>query len=217
MIHVLNVTKYYGGNPALRDITLTVEKGGFVFITGPTGSGKTTLLKLLFGAERADEGQILIQGKDIAGLSNSAVPYLRRGLGIIFQGYKLLPRKTVYENVAIALNIMGASSREIKKRVSEVLMLVGLEDKKDLLPFYLSAGEQQKVAVARALIKDPPILLADEPTGNLDNKSSAEILNLFKEANDRGTTVIIATNSRKTGEKMGKKIIYLNKGRIIDS
>lgn len=216
MIHLFNVTKHYGGISALRNISLTVEKGEFIFIAGPTGSGKSTLLKLLFGAERADEGQILIQGKNIAGLSASEILSLRRSLGVIFEDYNLLPRKTVYENVAIALHIMGVSSREIKRRVSEELRLVGIEGKRDLFPSSLSGGEKQKVAIARALVKDPPILLADEPTGNLDGKSSAEILEIFKNANDRGTTVIIATNSREMGEKRGK-IVCLDKGRILES
>ncbi len=216
MIHLFNVTKHYGGISALRNISLTVEKGEFIFIAGPTGSGKSTLLKLLFGAERADEGQILIQGKNIAGLSASEILSLRRSLGVIFEDYNLLPRKTVYENVAIALHIMGVSSREIKRRVSEELRLVGIEGKRDLFPSSLSGGEKQKVAIARALVKDPPILLADEPTGNLDGKNSAEILEIFKNANDRGTTVIIATNSREMGEKRGK-IVCLDKGRILES
>lgn len=216
MIHLFNVTKHYGGISALRNISLTVEKGEFIFIAGPTGSGKSTLLKLLFGAERADEGQILIQGKNIAGLSASEILSLRRSLGVIFEDYNLLPRKTVYENVAIALHIMGVSSKEIKRRVSEELRLVGIEGKRDLFPYSLSGGEKQKVAIARALVKDPPILLADEPTGNLDGKSSAEILEIFKNANDRGTTVIIATNSREMGEKRGK-IVCLDKGRILES
>lgn len=216
MIHLFNVTKYYGGTPALKGISLTVEKSEFVFIAGPTGSGKSTLLKLLFGAERADEGQILIQGKNIADLSASEILSLRRSLGVIFEDYKLLPRKTVYENVAVALYIIGIPSREIKRRVSESLRLVGIDGKRDLFPFSLSGGEKQKVAIARALVKDPPILLADEPTGNLDGKSSAEILEIFKNTNARGTTVIIATNSREMGEKRGKTVC-LDKGRILES
>ena len=218
MIQMFHVSKYYDKNyPALRDISLEINKGDFVFVMGPSGAGKSTLLKLIFCAERADEGQILIQGRNIARLSDSKIPYLRRNLGVVFQDYKLLQSRTIYENIAFSLKVCGVSNSEIKRRVYFVLKQVGLEHKSDTFPIRLSGGEQQRAEIARAIVNEPTILIADEPTGNLDYNMSVEIFEILKDINVRGTTVIVATHNREIVSKMQRRIISLDKGKIVSN
>jgi len=214
MIQLYRVTKYYEGVPALRDVSFIVEKGEFAFITGPSGAGKTTLLKILFCAEPADEGQIIIQGLNTFRLTSSSIPYLRRNMGFVFQDYKLLPHKTVYENIALALKVVGTPYGDIERRARKVLKKVGMEGKRHLTPPKLSGGEQQKVAVARALVNEPQVLLADEPTGNLDPQSSQEVFRLFRDINMKGTTVLVATHDWETVRKMQRRIITMENGKV---
>jgi cell division transport system ATP-binding protein len=216
MIQLYRVTKYYEGVPALRDVTFSVDKGEFVFVTGPSGAGKTTLLKILFCAEHADEGQIVIQGMNIFRLNPSSIPYLRRNMGFVFQDYKLLPHKTVFENIALALKVVGTPFGEIERRAYQVLKKVSMDTKLHLTPPKLSGGEQQRVAVARALVNEPQVLLADEPTGNLDPQSGQEVFRLFKDINMKGTTVLVATHDWETVRKMQRRIITMEHGRVAD-
>ncbi|MDH4164288.1 MAG: cell division ATP-binding protein FtsE [Nitrospirota bacterium] len=215
MIHLYRVNKSYEGIPALREITFSVDKGEFVFLTGPSGAGKTTLLKILFCAERADEGQIIIQGMNTFRLGPSSIPYLRRNMGFVFQDYKLLPHKTVFENIALALKVVGTPYGEIERRALTALKKVGMLNKEHLTPPKLSGGEQQRVAVARSLVNEPQFLLADEPTGNLDPASGQEIFKLFKEINMKGTTVLIATHDWETVRTMQRRIVAMERGRIV--
>lgn len=216
MIEMVNVSKYYDGKTAaLEDVSLKIEKGEFVFVTGPSGAGKTTLLKLLFCAEKADEGQILISGWNLDKLKKKSIPYLRRNTGIVFQDFKLLPNMTVLENVAFAMRVVGTPRREIKPKAISVLKLVGLAHKADDYPLRLSGGEQQRVAVARAIGNEPAILLADEPTGNLDSRSAMEVIEIFKEINSKGTTVLVATHNENLFLSSGRRVITLDKGRVV--
>ncbi len=216
MIQLYRVTKNYEGVPALREVSFSVGKGEFVFLTGPSGAGKTTLLKILFCAEHADEGQIIIQGMNTFRLDASGIPYLRRNMGFVFQDYKLLPHKTVFENIALALKVVGAPYGDIERRAYQVLKKVGMESKRHLTPPKLSGGEQQRVAVARSLVNEPLVLLADEPTGNLDPQSGQEVFSLFRDINMKGTTVVVATHDWETVRKMQRRIILMERGRVID-
>jgi cell division transport system ATP-binding protein len=216
MIQLYRVTKQYEGVSALREVSFTVDKGEFVFVTGPSGAGKTTLLKILFCAERADAGQIIIQGVNVFRLDRSGIPYLRRNMGFVFQDYKLLPHKTVFENIALALKVVGTPYGEIEKRAYQVLKKVGMEGKRHLTPPKLSGGEQQRVAVARALVNEPRVILADEPTGNLDPQSGQEIFRMFKDINMKGTTVIVATHDWETVRQMQRRIITMERGKVTD-
>ncbi|MBI3995161.1 MAG: cell division ATP-binding protein FtsE [Nitrospirae bacterium] len=217
MIQLFHVYKTYGRHRvALEDITLRIEKGEFVLFTGPSGAGKTTLLKLLFALERPDSGQILIQNRNVGRLKESELPYLRRTIGFIFQDFKLLQKKTVFDNVAAAMQIAGASPAEIRRRVSEVLGSVGLEHKKETLPSMLSAGEQQRVCVARSIVNHPTILLADEPTGNLDADLTADIFDLLKNINAKGTTVVVATHDREVVSRVQRRVVALKHGKVMD-
>lgn len=209
MIQFVHVTKSYGGIPVIRDFTATVEKGEFVFICGPTGSGKSTLLKLLMCIEKADMGDVIIQGEDISAVSNLRIPFIRRSIGFIFQDGRLLFTKNVFDNIALVLRICGLPKKEIEFRVSEALRLVGVSDKIYSLPSTLSGGELQKVAAARAVANDPFLLLADEPAGNLDAENALEIYNIFNKINRTGTTVVVATHDYEMAKKMGKRIITL--------
>ncbi|WDT75743.1 MAG: cell division ATP-binding protein FtsE [Candidatus Manganitrophus sp.] len=212
---MFHVYKYYGkDHVALDDINLKIEKGEFVFLVGSSGAGKSTLLKLMICEERAEQGQILIGGKNISRLNENQVPFLRRNIGFVFQDFKLIRRKTVYENIALPLEIVGAPGGEIRKRVQEVLKMVQLEHRRNQFPQFLSGGEQQRVAIARALINRPSLLLADEPTGNLDEFLSVEIMDLLKNIHISGTTVIVATHNQHLMTKMGKRTIVLQKGKI---
>lgn len=217
MIQLFHVYKSYGRRrAALEDITLRIEKGEFVFFTGSSGAGKTTLLKLLFGLERPESGQILIQNRNVGRLKESELPYLRRTIGFVFQDFKLFQKKTVFDNVAVAMQIAGASPAEIRRRVSEVLGAVGLEHKKEMLPLMLSAGEQQRVCLARSIVNHPTILLADEPTGNLDADLTADIFELLKTINAQGTTVVVATHNQEIVSRVRRRVIVLKQGRILE-
>lgn len=215
MIQIFHMAKKFGASVALDDINLKFRKGEFVFITGPSGAGKTTLLRLIFGAERPTEGQILINGINLNRISRSRLDPLRRKIGFIFQDFKLLPRKTVSQNVALALEVTGERPSIIRKKTRQILRAVGLGNKEQAYPLQLSGGEQQRIAIARAIINDPLILLADEPTGNLDPDITREILLLFRTINLKGTTVVIATHSRELLKDTDQRIILLNKGRIV--
>jgi len=216
MIQMFHVSKYYRKDfLALNDVTLKIAKGEFVFITGASGAGKTTLLKLLFCEERADQGQILLGGKNVSRLKENQIPYVRRSIGFVFQDYKLIQRKTVYDNVALPLEIVGASRKEIKKRVREVLKLVRIEHRHNQRPPFLSGGEQQRVAIARALVNRPSILLADEPTGNLDEDLSRDIVELLRNIQMTGTTVVVATHDRHLFSSMVKRSLVLHQGKIV--
>ncbi|MBI3600575.1 MAG: cell division ATP-binding protein FtsE [Nitrospinae bacterium] len=216
MIQLYHVHKNYGNYQALVDVSLKVEKGEFLYITGPSGAGKTTLLNIVFCGVKADQGQILVGGKNILKLNDSDIPYYRREIGVVFQDFKLLPRKTVYENIAFAQRVIGVSSKEIKRKVWAALKMVGLSHKKDLLPPRLSGGEQQRVSIARALINEPSIILADEPTGNLDYDISMEIMKLFEDASAKGATVIVATHNREILKTFPHKVVKLNRGKVVE-
>jgi len=216
MINMINVSKTYpNGTKALTDISLRIEKGEFIFLVGPSGAGKSTLTKLIFREEQPSRGQILFNGKNIARLRSREVPHLRRSIGIIFQDFKLLPNKTVTENVAFALEVIEASRREINKAVPEALEMVGLTKKGDVMPAHLSGGEQQRVAIARAIVNNPPLIIADEPTGNLDPDTSWEIMSLLQEINKCGTTVMMATHAKVIVDAMRKRVIALERGRVV--
>ncbi|MBC7320194.1 cell division ATP-binding protein FtsE [bacterium] len=216
MIEFRNVTKYYdNGVLALDDVSFKIEKGEFVFIVGATGMGKSTLLKLIYREELPTKGEVIVGGVNIARLRPRQVALLRRRLGVIFQDFKLLPNKTVYENVAFALEVMGYSNREIRTRVGKVLDIVGLLHKSNCYPSELSGGEQQRTSIARALVNNPSILIADEPTGNLDMATSWEIMEYFKRINARGTTIVMATHNKEIVNTMRQRVICLYKGRIV--
>ncbi len=215
MIQLFHVTKYYDRRPALTDVTLQIDKGEFVLLMGPSGAGKTTLLKLLYCATSLDEGQILIQGRNVARIRPSAVPYLRRTMGVVFQDFKLLPKKSVYDNVALPLLVQGLSAFETRRKVMEALKAVGSDHRKESRPAMLSAGEQQRVCIARAIVNSPIILLADEPTGNMDAELAREIVELFKTINARGTTVLVATHNRQVIEQVGRRVVTLDQGKVV--
>lgn len=216
MIRLENVSKtYQTGVPALNDISLNIEAGEFVFITGPSGSGKSTLIKLMLHEFGPTQGKIIVNGKNLQGIKRRMVPLYRRNIGCVFQDFRLLPDRNVYENVAFAMKVTEASTREIKKRVPLVLSMVGLAAKYRSLPKHLSGGEQQRVAIARALVNNPKIILADEPTGNLDNNNAWEIMDLLKQINDNGTTVIVVTHNTEIIERMKKRVITIEKGSLV--
>jgi cell division transport system ATP-binding protein len=216
MIRFENVTKTYkAGTVALRDVSLEIEKGEFVFVVGPSGSGKTTAIRLLLREEVPDIGRIWVAGRDIAALSNWRIPYLRRNMGCVFQDFRLLPNKTVFENVAFALEVIGRPKHVVASQVPQVLELVGLAKKRDNLPHELSGGEQQRVAVARAFVNRPLILLADEPTGNLDPATSQGIMRLLDRINRTGTTVVVATHDAGIVDQMRRRVIELDHGTMV--
>ena len=216
MIRLENVSKtYQTGVPALNDISLNIEAGEFVFITGPSGSGKSTLIKLMLHEFDPTQGKIIVNGKNLQGVKRRMVPLYRRNIGCVFQDFRLLPDRNVYENVAFAMKVTEASTREIKKRVPLVLSMVGLAAKYRSLPKHLSGGEQQRVAIARALVNNPKIILADEPTGNLDNNNAWESMDLLKQINDNGTTVIVVTHNMEIIERMKKRVITIEKGSLV--
>lgn len=215
MIQLFHVSKYYERRAALSDINLQITKGEFVLLMGPSGAGKTTLLKLLFCAEPPDEGQILVQNRNVARLRPSDIPYLRRTMGVVFQDFRLLPKKNVFSNVALPLLVQGASAFEIRRKVTEALKAVGVDHRKDSRPATLSAGEQQRVCIARAIVNSPIILLADEPTGNMDPELAGEIIELFKAINARGTMVMVATHNRQVVDQVKRRVVTLNQGKLI--
>jgi cell division transport system ATP-binding protein len=215
IIRLFRVCKRYGGKNALVDLSLDVFRNELLYVSGPSGAGKSTLLKLLYLGERATEGQILIDGINLSRIPRYRIPYLRRKFGIVFQDYKLIPTKTVYENVALVLEAAGNKPKYIQKKVKSVLRTVGMEDRLDAYPPSLSGGEQQRIAVARAVVGIPTVILADEPTGNLDAESADIILGLLKTFHDRGATVIIATHHIDLIRKTGGRVINLKEGRLI--
>ncbi|MGH7258597.1 MAG: cell division ATP-binding protein FtsE [Nitrospiraceae bacterium] len=214
MIQLFHVSKHYDRRMALSDITLEIEKGEFILLMGASGAGKSTLLKLLIGAEQPDEGQIFVQGRNVSKLSPPEIPYLRRKVGIVFQDFRLLPKKTVFDNVSLPLLVQGATQGDIRRKVLEALKAVGLDHKKDQYPLGLSTGEQQRVCIARAIVNGPIVLLADEPTGNLDPDLTSEIIELFKLINARGTTILVATHDPQVMAHVNRRVISLNQGKL---
>ena len=216
MIEFKNVTKVYTtGTEAVHDATFSIDKGEFAFLVGSSGSGKSTLIKLILKEEEANSGNIIINGKDITYLKPKRVPYLRRSMGVVFQDFRLLPDKTVYENVAFAMYIVKSTPKHIRRRVPDVLAQVGLTEKAKMYPNELSGGEQQRVALARALVNNPSMIIADEPTGNLDPDTAWDIMNLLTDINARGTTVVMATHAKDIVNTMKKRVIQINKGIIV--
>jgi len=216
-VRMYHVSKaYIPGSFALHDVSLEIGKGEFVFLTGSSGAGKTTLLELLFAAERPTEGQILVLGRNIARLRGGAIPALRRRVGVVFQDFKLLPRRSIEENVGVTLDVVGTRRREARSRVFKILKQVGLHNRRADLPEHLSGGEQQRVAIARALVAEPEILLADEPTGNLDPELTIEIMDLIAAAATRGTTVIVATHDHSLIDRYRKRTLRLEAGRLVE-
>jgi cell division transport system ATP-binding protein len=212
---MLNVSKAYGDSGyALQDISLSIEKGEFVFLMGPSGAGKTTFLRLLFREELPTRGQIMISGRSILRLKKSEICQLRRNMGVVFQDFRLLPDRTAFENVAYAMEVVECCGKDIAQRVPQVLQLVGLQGKEKAYPHQLSGGEQQRVAIARAIVNSPRILVADEPTGNLDAETSWQIMQLVSEIHKKGTTVIVATHNRQIVSAMRKRVILLENGRM---
>ena len=215
MIETHGLGKVYGrGLYALRDLTLTIDKGDFVFLTGPSGAGKSTLLRLLLLQERPTEGDVIVGGRNLAHLSQAEVQAYRRTVGFVFQDFKLIATKTVFENVSFALRVLGLPVEQQRRRTYQVLKWVGLQHRLNSLPDELSGGEQQRVAIARALVNEPHLVLADEPTGNLDPDLSLEIMNLFREINAGGTTVVVATHDRELIKWVGRRVVQLEQGRL---
>ncbi len=216
MIHLENVNKTYEtGSKAVRDLNLHIEAGEFVFIVGNSGSGKSTLIKLLLKEVEPTSGSIVVDGLEITRMKRRKVPMYRRNIGVVFQDFRLLKDRNIYDNVAFAQRVIAAPGREIKRRVPEILNMVGLAGKYKSYPRQLSGGEQQRVAIARALVNKPAILLADEPTGNLDPKNSWEIMNLLDEVNRQGTTVVVVTHNREIVDQMKKRVIAMKSGKIV--
>ncbi len=216
MIEMKDVMKKYSnGTTAIRNLSIVIEQGEFVYVVGPSGAGKSTFIKLMYREEKASKGTLNVAGHDLIAIKNREVPYLRREIGVVFQDYKLLPRKTVYENVAYAMQVIGRKPRDIKKRVMEVLDLVGLKHKVRVFPSELSGGEQQRVSIARAIVNTPKVLIADEPTGNLDPENSWEIMKLLDRINAQGTTVVMATHNSTIVNTIRHRVIAIENGRII--
>jgi cell division transport system ATP-binding protein len=217
VIETHHLSKLYSrGLYALQDLSLTVDKGEFVFLTGPSGAGKSTLLRLLLCQEKPSEGEIFVNGHDLTKLSRGDVQEYRRGIGFIFQDFKLIPARTVFENVAFVLEVLGVPAAQQRRRAFQVLKWVGLQHRINAFPRDLSGGEQQRIAIARALVNDPALVLADEPTGNLDPDLSLEIMNLLREINAGGTTVLVATHDRELIRLVGRRTITLDQGRIVE-
>jgi cell division transport system ATP-binding protein len=215
MIQLIHVSKSYDRRVALFDVTMEIEKGEFVLLMGPSGAGKSTLLRMLIGEERPDEGQIFVQGKNVSRLKQSEVPYLRRKIGTVFQDFRLLGKKSVFENVALPLIVQRSSEADIRRKVMDALRAVGVDHKKDQSPNSLSTGEQQRVCIARAIVNGPVVLLADEPTGNLDPERTAELIELFKLINARGTTVVVATHDPHVMKLVNRRVMTLMQGVLM--
>jgi cell division transport system ATP-binding protein len=217
LIQFVNVTKVYpnANAPSLNGINLQIERGDFVFLVGPSGAGKSSFMKLLYREELPTSGKVVLDGKDVAKLRDSEVPYLRRSLGVIFQDFKLLPERTVHANVAFALQCTDVPRREIIRRVPAALELVGLRDKTHSRCMQLSGGEQQRVAVARAIVRNPSLIIADEPTGNLDPENSWAIMKLLSDINQMGATVVVATHAKNIVNALKKRVIAIEKGRVV--
>ena len=216
MLIMSDVSKVYpSGSMALQDVNVHIEPGEFVFVVGPSGAGKSTFIKMLFREVLPTTGSIFVNGVDILSLTPKEIPFMRRQLGIIFQDYRLLPDRTVYENVAFAMQVIEAPHRKIKRQVMNMLDLVGLRHRANAYPNELSGGEQQRIAIARAIVNDPVFVIADEPTGNLDPETSWDIMEIFKEINDTGTTIVMATHDKEVVDAMGKRVIAIEHGRIV--
>lgn len=216
MLEMIDVSKIYpGGSVALQDINVRIEQGEFVFIVGPSGAGKSTFFKMLFREVLPSSGKVIVNGHDLVKMTDKGIPYFRRQLGIVFQDYRLLPDRTVYDNVAFAMQVIETPYRKIKRRVNDVLDLVGLRKRAHAYPTELSGGEQQRIAIARAIVNDPILLIADEPTGNLDPETSWEIMDIFREVNKSGTTIVMATHDREIVDEMEKRVIAIEHGHIV--
>jgi cell division transport system ATP-binding protein len=215
MITFTDISRIYDNHAAVKDINLKVNKGELVFVTGASGAGKTTLLKLVYLAERPDTGNIVIAGYNTATLKENSIPFLRRNIGVVFQDFKLLPNKTVYDNIALALRIRGMQEGEIKNMVYNALRLVNLRHKTESYPLTLSGGEQQRVTIARAIVDEPTVLLADEPTGNLDRDNARSIMDIFREINAKGTTIMIATHNHDLFRNTGLRVLKLLDGKLV--
>jgi len=216
MIQFLHASKQYAnGVKALTDISLTIKRGEFVFLVGPSGAGKTTLTRLIIREELPTRGQVIFTGKNLSRMKGREVPFLRRKIGMVFQDFRLLPNHTVFENVAFALEVAGASPRDIRRLVPQVLIRVGMDAKKNCLPHQLSGGEQQRVCLARAMVNNPLLIIADEPTGNLDPDTSWEIMKLLADINDKGTTVLMATHAQEIVDAMKRRVVALEAGRLV--
>ena len=217
MIETYNLSKLYSrGVFALRDLSLTIDKGEFIFLTGPSGAGKSTFLRLLLREEVPTDGELKVDGRDLAALSSSQVQSYRRTVGFVFQDFRLIPRMTVFQNVAFVMRVLGIQSVVQQRKTFQVLKWVGLQHRMNASPEELSGGEQQRIAIARALVNEPQLVLADEPTGNLDPDLSLEIMNLFREINARGTTVVVATHDRELIRRVGRRAITLDHGRVVE-
>ncbi|NLJ99213.1 MAG: cell division ATP-binding protein FtsE [Tissierellia bacterium] len=216
MIRLINISKEYkNGVKALSNINLSIKKGEFVFLVGPSGAGKSTLIKLILKEEEPTGGKIFLNDKEITKVRNRRIPHIRRGVGTVFQDFRLLPNKTVYENVSFAMEIIGAPPKEINRRVPDVLSMVGLSEKAYCYPSELSGGEHQRVAISRAIVNNPPVLIADEPTGNLDPDTSWDIMDVLLDINRRGTTVLMATHAKEIVDIMKKRVIAIEAGKIV--
>ncbi|MBN8193934.1 cell division ATP-binding protein FtsE [Bacillus sp. NTK074B] len=216
MIEMKDVYKQYSnGVMAANGFNVHIKQGEFVYVVGPSGAGKSTFIKMMYREERPSKGDIIVNGINLAKLKNSRVPYLRRNVGVVFQDFKLLPTLTIYENIAFALEVIEEHPKQIKKRVMEVLDLVGLKHKARMLPNELSGGEQQRVSIARSIVNTPKLVIADEPTGNLDPETSWDIMNIFEEISNRGTTVIMATHNREIVNTIKHRVIAIENGRIV--
>ncbi|MFN0311152.1 cell division ATP-binding protein FtsE [Kurthia gibsonii] len=216
MIEMKNVVKKYPNSVvAVKGLNIQIKQGEFVYIVGPSGAGKSTFIKMMYREEKATSGEIKVNGTDLTTLKDREIPFLRRNMGVVFQDFKLLPRKNVYENIAFALEVIEKDPQEIKKRVMDVLKLVGLTKKVKMFPDELSGGEQQRVAIARSIVNSPKVVIADEPTGNLDPETSWEIMRLFDEINARGTTIIMATHNKDIVNTMRKRVIAIENGQIV--
>ncbi|HKU51739.1 MAG TPA: cell division ATP-binding protein FtsE [Nitrospira sp.] len=215
IIQLIHVSKWHNRKAALSDVTLEIEKGEFVLLMGASGAGKSTLLRMLIGEEQPDEGQIFVHGRNVTKIRPTEIPYLRRKVGAVFQDFRLLPKKSVFDNVALPLIVQGASEKDIRRKVTEALRAVDVDHKKDQLPNSLSTGEQQRVCIARAIVNGPVVLLADEPTGNLDPERTREIMELFKLINARGTTVLVATHDPHVLNHVNRRVITLVQGVLL--
>lgn len=215
MLSVKNVTKYYGPRQAvLSDITFELKKGDMAFLTGPSGAGKSTLLRLLFLEEKPTKGKIKLGPFDLNSLPKKRIPYLRRHVGVVFQDFRLIPDRTAAENVALVMEVVGRTGGEIRKKTDDILKLVGIWQKRNQYPHQLSGGEAQRAALARAVVNEPLVILADEPTGNLDDRNSVELFELFRKINIRGSTILIATHQVSLAREYGRNILYLEKGAL---